>query len=170
MYDRLPDGYYTNQSLDGSVPQYGQPMSPVFYQGEDILLGIYLSHNNVPITKDKYNLHAIIKDNQFSREVDFKAVLDVHIFEANAPGFYNLCITSTDTRNWAAGTYFIDFVATQKTGTGAPKDIGFIAASRSFLFEYGVSSPNPETQGYPKEVYLDNISPTYPNSVTTHIL
>lgn len=139
---RLDDTYYTNQPMDG-FPEPPAKSTPInFYQGEDIILDVYLNYNAKPITLDKWEILGIVKKNQYAQQAIWTAEINNGLYQLEPSGYYRFLIPSESTATFLAGTYWLTVTIHELSGKG-PKDLDLVIVNQPFSINYSAGSPNP---------------------------
>lgn len=147
MIQRLPDAFYAGRELPDLTPADGvKVMSPVFYQGEDVRLDIHLSKAGLPLKAAEHEVVATVKKSRSAANVLWRASRRSGLEEGPAPGFYRFLMPAAVSSRFLPGTYYIDFLAVERSGTES-QNLTFVAASGTFHIELSVSSPAPKLAG-----------------------
>lgn len=152
--NRLQDTYYTQQVLDGTPPDIGirQP-SPTFSQGEDMKLDFYLSYNGAPVDVSKHIIELNLKKLPQAKTVLWTAKLGAGLFQSPTSGAFYMLIPSEISGYVLPGTYYVDIILTERTGTGeAVKDLRVVLKSFNINVKLTPSSPNPKLTANSVEV------------------
>ncbi len=180
--NRLPDVYYTEKVLDGNGEFYGiNQLPPNYLQGEDIRLVFGLSPGQNPVLSDTTKLELILKKSKYADNILWYGTIGSGLYAVDGkPGYYYMLMPSQISAAFLPGSYYIDILATEKTGTGQDiKDLTTVALSFVITIELGASSPNPKLKAYSTEIIAfdpvtgiitiqsDSVEPTQPPWVDT---
>lgn len=158
---RLPDFYYTQQSLDGQVSPEANSTTPEFYQGDSIELDVYLNIDNQPVLENDWNIKAIVKKNVYANNIIWQGEYRNGIEKNDTAGYYKITIPSVVTSTSLAGTYWMDVVVTEKNGKGTT-DRSFVVVHQPFMLNYTVASPHPTSSSPYSGLRRGNVEPTMP--------
>lgn len=111
---RLPNVYYTNQFFYGVTEPMGKPAPLEKYIGESLEFDIYLNKDNTPILTAQWDITALIKSSPASTNPTWSGELYNGIYENNKQGYYKILIPAEQTKNWLAGTYWMDIIVHEK--------------------------------------------------------
>lgn len=146
----LPDSNYKTYKIPGYPENRGLlQASPMFSQGEDILIAFYLSVDNVPVTDENYDLELIIKKSPFAGNILWKGLLNSGLYRQQLngwiPGYYYMLMPASASSLFLPGTYYLDVKAKEKLGTGKEtRDLTFVVLSATFNIQLSAASPNPK--------------------------
>ena len=118
MTQRLPDFYYTKQTLDGTNPQSGpKQLGLAFNQGEEARFSTYLNMFGQPFDLAKYDLFVLVKRDDWAERVIWRATVGNGIFPVEGvAGYFEIWVPSLVTRHLNPGAYHFAFQAKEKTG------------------------------------------------------
>lgn len=170
MY-RLPDTYYTKQTLDGNIA-YTSPFQeqPTVYQGDDIELSVYLSVEGQPVKLSEYTIEAVVKKSPIAEnELWTGNDKDGGINEVGKDsGYFSIFIPRYYSAYFVPGMYHLAVVLTDKFSTNKENELRFNILNTSFNVELSPSSPNPRQQsGDVTSVEYDSVNMEYTITTTT---
>jgi len=136
--------YYTDYPLEGTPTQEGQYQpSPEYAQGNDIVMQMLLSYEDVPVDDTQWKLEVFVKRSVSANLIDVYATLNQGLFSESRRGLYTFIIPAATTSSLEPGLYFLTVRGTQKIGTGKMKDVAVDLLSSSFNIVLTASSPYP---------------------------
>lgn len=138
---RISDIYYTTQNLDGIPEPPGKSVPIDFYQGDSIILDVFLNYEGEPVNISKWNIKGTVKKNQYAQKVLWVATLNDGCYKLEKAGFFRFLIPASDTAKFLAGTYWLAVSIAEKLGSDQ-KDLEFILVNQPFSINYSVGSPN----------------------------
>lgn len=137
---RLKDIYYTTQPLDGTPEVPGKAVPIDFYQGEDIIMDVYLSFDEQPVKTDEWEIKGVVKKNRYANLQLWTAELDNGLYKLEAPGMFRFLISSEITARFVPGTYWLTVTITNTNGDDI-KDLTFIVVNQPFSVNASAGSP-----------------------------
>lgn len=180
---RLPDFYYTQQTFDGDYTAQGAyQLSPVFFQGEDVILSGYTTFEGKPVLPEDWNLTAIIKKNKYASNILWSGTINDGLTPRynQVDGYYQVWMPASVSSLFLPGTYTVVIQGTQKTGVSEEaREITIHFWNREFNIELSAGSPNPQlAPATSVEIIKDpstgtttitttSVEPTVPKSVPT---
>lgn len=112
---RLPNIYYTNQYFYGVTEPMGKPAPIEKYIGESLDFDIYLNHNDQAVLTKDWDILANIKSNAAASPPVWVGALANGVYENNKTGYYKIVVPSEKTKDWLAGTYWLEILIKEKT-------------------------------------------------------
>lgn len=155
-------------ALDGipGIPfEKSAPNPDVFYQSEDIIYDVYLTHDGQPVSSEKFEISAVVKTSPRASNNVWEGETDAGIYPVDDnPGYFELWIPSAATETFIAGTYYLQIQIKEKTGAGRfPRR--FVLLSTYFNIDYSNFSANPESKN--KQGLRTSLESVWPNSPNT---
>lgn len=137
---RLKDVYYTTQNLDGTpeVPAKAVPLD--FYQGEDIILDIYLNYGDEAITTDNWEIKGVVKKTKYATNTLWSATLDNGLYKKDVQGYYRFLISAEATALFVPGTYWLTITVAAINGNDI-KDLTLVLVNQPFSINASAASP-----------------------------
>lgn len=111
---RLPNIYYTNQYFYGVTEPMGKPAPIEKYVGESLQFDIYLNHNEQPVLANDWDIIANVKSTTATPDPSWVGTIGNGIYENNKTGYYKIVIPSEKTKDWLAGTYWLEILIKEK--------------------------------------------------------
>jgi hypothetical protein len=162
-------------ALDGipGIPfERGEPNPELFYQGEDVVYDLFLTHDGRPVTPAEYDIKALVKTSARAYTVMWQGTLDNGVYptDLNTPGYYELWIPSSATASLFAGSYHLDIQIQERVGEGRGRyDRKYVLLQTVFNIEYSNFSEHPEAgAANPGRLSRSQVEAVWPNAPDTH--
>lgn len=182
--NRLPDTYYTEQTLNGIEPKTGiKRQSPTFNQGEDVLISFYLNYQGAPVVTDDWRLDVVVKKSPAAKNVLWHGIMNFGLYKTESPGFYKMVIPAPITSLFLPGTYYMDVKGIQKFNKGhEARDLTRYLLSTTFNLRLTAASPNPtlrpmsaiefvvDPETGDTTIKITTVEPTLPESTDISVL
>lgn len=111
---RLPNIYYTNQYFYGVTEPEGKPAPIEKYAGETLDFDIYLNAGDKPVLAKDWDILANVKSSTAETSSVWVGTLQNGVYENNKTGYYKILIPAEKTKDWLAGTYWLEILIKEK--------------------------------------------------------
>ncbi len=153
---RLSDVYYTDKNLHGTPEPPGKAVPIDFYQGEDIVMEVFLNYNGDPVSVEEWEITGVVKKNKYADTQLWEAELDKGIYKTHTVGFYKVILDAEKSARFVPGTYWLTIFIKQKNSDN-PRDLQFVVLNQAFSINDSAGSP------YTRETLdVRNVERTFP--------
>ena len=150
--ERLQDVYYTTKKLDGNPEPPGHAAPIDFYQGEDIILEVYLNYNGKPVVEHDWTVTGFIKKNKYADTVLWEEIPT----QGKPAGAFTFHIKADDSARFLPGTYWLTVAIKEENGKG-PWDLKMIILDQPFSINQSAGSKYTQNQ-----LDIESTERTYP--------